>query len=142
MSKARQSKRQRYRKPRADYQAGGRVNVRIGGGGPGRFTEYDAVMPRGGKKISKKKTDLPLKDVPIVGDQRYTPVESSGDVKSELDKINRAQAETQRRAAAQNNNEASEELNYNTDDAATTQSPANLVTTQNPQNVHLWRQKI
>ena len=89
MSKARQSKRQRYRKPRADYQAGGRVNVRIGGGGPGRFTEYDAVMPRGGKKISKKKTDLPLKDVPIVGDQRYTPVESSGDVKSELDKKTR-----------------------------------------------------
>ena len=31
MSKARQSKRQRYRKPRADYQAGGRVNARRGG---------------------------------------------------------------------------------------------------------------
>jgi len=135
MSKARQSKRQRYRKPRADYQAGGRVNARIGGGGPRRFTEYDAVMPRGGKKIPRKKTDLPLKDIPVIGNQTYTPIESSGDVNSELDKINRAQAEAQRRAAAQNNNEASEELNYNTDDAATTQSPANLVTTQNPQNV-------
>ena len=54
MSKARQSKRQRYRKPRADYQAGGRVNARTGGGGSQRFTEYDAVMPKGGKKIPKK----------------------------------------------------------------------------------------
>ena len=104
MSKARQSKRQRYRKPRADYQAGGRVNVRIGGGGPGRFTEYDAVMPRGGKKIGKRKNPT-------------TPRPA-------------AMSNT-----TQNNNEASEELNYNTDDAATTQSPANLVTTQNPQNV-------
>ena len=93
MSKARQSTRKRYRKPRADYQAGGRVNARTGGGGSQRFTEYDAVMPKGGKKIPKKKTK------------------------------------------AQNNNEASAELNYNTDDVATTQSPANLVTTQNPQNV-------
>ena len=31
MSKARQSKRQRYRKPRADYQAGGRVELNGGG---------------------------------------------------------------------------------------------------------------
>ena len=30
MSKARQSKRQRYRKPRADYQAGGRVKASTG----------------------------------------------------------------------------------------------------------------
>ena len=40
MSKARQSKRQRYRKPRADYQAGGRVELNGGGevigGGQGR----------------------------------------------------------------------------------------------------------
>ena len=42
MSKARQSKRQRYRKPRADYQAGGRVNARRGGI---RFDELDAIMP-------------------------------------------------------------------------------------------------
>ena len=56
MSKARQSTRKRYRKPRADYQAGGRVNARTGGGGSQRFTEYDAVMPKGGKKIPKKKT--------------------------------------------------------------------------------------
>ena len=74
---------------------GGRINARTGG--PRRFTESDnIVMP---KKISKKKTDLPLKDIPIVGDQKYTPIESSGDYKSELDKINRAQAEAQRRAA-------------------------------------------
>ena len=42
MSKARQSKRQRYRKPRADYQSGGRVNARRGGI---RFDELDAIMP-------------------------------------------------------------------------------------------------
>tara|TARA_R100000353_G_scaffold149815_1_gene108220 strand:+ start:28 stop:2529 length:2502 start_codon:yes stop_codon:yes gene_type:complete len=53
MSKARQSKRQRYRKPRADYQAGGRVNARSGGR---RFMEKDAIMTnRGGKKIPKRK---------------------------------------------------------------------------------------
>ena len=60
MSKARQSKRQRYRKPRADYQAGGRVNVRRGGQ---RFMEKDAIMTnRGGRKIPRKKTNLPLKE--------------------------------------------------------------------------------
>ena len=93
MSKARQSKRQRYRKPRADYQAGGRVNARTGGRGPAQLTDDRA---RGGRKIPRRKN------------------------------------------TTQNNNEASAELNYNTDDAATTQGPANVanvVTTQNPQNV-------
>ena len=53
MSKARQSKRQRYRKPRADYQAGGRVNARRGGR---RFMEKDAIMTgRRGRKIRKRK---------------------------------------------------------------------------------------
>ena len=53
MSKARQSKRQRYRKPRADYQAGGRVNVFRGGK---RFDELDAIMTgRRGRKIPKRK---------------------------------------------------------------------------------------
>jgi len=61
MSKARQSKRQRYRKPRADYQAGGRVNVRTGGR---RFTELDAVMPRGGRKIGKKENPTTPKPTP------------------------------------------------------------------------------
>ena len=52
MSKARQSKRQRYRKPRADYQAGGRVNARTGGRRPARVTDDRA---RGGRKIPNRK---------------------------------------------------------------------------------------
>ena len=97
MSKARQSKRQRYRKPRADYQAGGRVNARRGGE---RSTQLTDDRARGGRKIPRRKN------------------------------------------TTQNNNEASAELNYNTDDAATTQSSANLVTTQNPQIIkHLMMLK-
>ena len=93
MSKARQSTRKRYRKPRADYQAGGRVNARTGGGGSQRFTEYDAVMPKGGKKIPKKKTK------------------------------------------AQNNNEASAELNYNTDEVS--RLPPSQIN-----QIRMWRTNI
>ena len=61
MSKARQSKRQRYRKPRADYQAGGRVELNGGGefigGGQGRgmrvVKPISAKLPQ---TVTEKKT--------------------------------------------------------------------------------------
>ena len=68
MSKARQSKRQRYRKPRADYQAGGRVNVRSGGRGPARLTDDRA---RGGRKIPNRK---------VTTSRTITPSEGLGEL--------------------------------------------------------------
>ena len=117
MSKARQSKRQRYRKPRADYQAGGRVNARSGGR---RFMEKDAIMTnRGGRKIGKKEN--PTTSRPTTSSTVATP-----------SNVNVA---TEQAVAQRFSNESSPEFEALTDDAATTQSPANEVTTQNPQNV-------
>jgi len=79
MSKARQSKRQRYRKPRADYQAGGRVNARRGGR---QFNELDAIMTgRGGKKIPNQTKQTETKNTP--------PAEET----ARLDALNKLQQE-------------------------------------------------
>ena len=67
MSKARQSTRKRYRKPRADYQAGGRVNARRGGR---QFDELDAIMTgRGGKKIPSQTKQTETKNTPPPDEQ-------------------------------------------------------------------------
>ena len=60
MSKARQSKRQRYRKPRADYQAGGRVNARRGGR---QFGELDALMPKKKQFLTGKTSTEKVKPI-------------------------------------------------------------------------------
>ena len=81
MSKARQSKRQRYRKPRADYQAGGRVLLNGGGESLGRMGRRRGRFPPGSQESDdNKKGRENVKDPTTENDTKSTdqpPVETN-----------------------------------------------------------------
>jgi len=98
MSKARQSTRQRYRKPRADYQTGGRVR-RFGGAG--------SFGPGTGEGPSQKE---------IEAMDKKAANKSNNTVNTKTNTTVTKPSVTTTQVSTQNNNEASSEIENNTEE--------------------------
>ena len=123
MSKARQSKRQRYRKPRADYQAGGRVKYFSGSPGNFNFRGPSKEAIEAAKKAADNKKKKPVATRPAIKTKSNETVGQTT-VNPREPELTTQPATLQ--ATNTNNNESNEVFVNNLSNNKPTISPANI----------------
>ena len=125
MSKARQSKRQRYRKPRADYQSGGRVKYFSGSPGNFNFRGPSKEAIEAAKKAADNKKKKPVATRPAIKTKSNETVGQTT-VNVREPELTTQPATLQATNTNNNNNESDEVFVNNLSNNKPTISPANI----------------